>query len=109
MNDGLLSASATKMAELIRTKQISSEELVRAHLARIEEVNPKINAVVYVEAEGALKEARECDVELARGAIRGPFHGVPMTVKDSIETAGIPTTSGTVGRRHHIPDRDAST
>jgi amidase len=108
MND-LLLWSASKMAELIRKKEISSEELVRAHITRIEEINPKINAVVNLRAEGALAEARALDAELSRGAIKGPFHGVPITVKDSIETAGIVTTSGTLGRKNHIPDRDAST
>jgi len=108
MNE-LCSLSAAQMSELIRTRKISSEELVRAHLERIAEVNPRINAVVYVRAEEALAEARQRDVELSRGKLRGPFHGVPMTVKDSLETAGIPTTSGTLGRAHHVPERDAST
>lgn len=108
MND-LLSFSASRMADLIRTKEISSEELVRAHIAHIEQVNPRINAVVHLRAEGALAEARERDSELSRGRLRGPFHGVPMTVKDSIETEGIVTTSGTLGFKNRLPERDAST
>jgi len=108
MNE-LLVISAAKMAELIRTKQVSSEQLVRVHLDRIAEVNPKINAVVHIRAEGALAEARERDAELSKGISRGPFHGVPMTVKDSLVTAGIVTTSGTLGRANHVPDRDAGT
>src|SRR5262245_34574586 len=65
MNE-LLSLSAVKMAELVRTKEVSSEELVRAHLERIDQVNPSINAVVHI-AERALEEARERDSELQRG------------------------------------------
>jgi amidase len=108
MNE-LLSISASKMAELIVKKEISSEELVRTHLKRIEEINPQINAVVNIRADGALDEARSRDADLAHGKIRGALHGVPITVKDSIETAGIVTTSGTEGRKNHIPNCDAST
>lgn len=108
MNE-LVFLSATKMAELIRQKEISSEELVRAHLERIETVNPKINAVVHLIAGRALAEAKERDAEISRGLQGRPLQGVPMTVKDSLETAGVVTTSGTLGRANHIPDRDAST
>src|SRR5262245_34962067 len=86
MNE-LLSLSAVKMAELVRMKEVSSEELVRTHLERIDQVNPSINAVVHV-AERALDEARERDLELQRGVTARRLHGVPITVKDSIETAG---------------------
>ncbi len=97
------------MADLIRRKEVSSEELVRAHLGWITTVNPGINAVVNVCAERALAEARERDEELKRNRPRGALHGVPMTVKDSLETAGIVTTSGTLGRVNHLPQQDAST
>jgi len=107
--DDLLSLPAFRMAELIRRKEISSEELVRAHLDRIGTVNPVINAVVHLAADRALGEAKQCDSELARGSSRGPLHGVPITVKDSLETAGMVTTSGTLGRAQHIPERDAAT
>jgi amidase len=108
MND-VLFRSASQMAEMIRRKEISSEELVRAHLQWIEAVNPVINAVVHLAAERALREAKRCDSEIARGGIRGPLHGVPVTVKDSLETADMVTTSGTLGRAGHIPERDAAT
>ena len=103
------SISATRMAAMIRNKEISSEELVQAHIERIQEVNPKINAVVLLLADHALAEARARDSELARGILKGPLHGVPMTVKDSLETGGIVTTSGTLGRANHVPENDAST
>ena len=105
----LVFLSTSRMAELIRQKEISSEELVRAHLERIEAVNPRINAVIHMVADGALQEARTRDAETARGILGRPLQGVPLTVKDSLETAGIVTTSGTMGRANHIPDRDAST
>src|SRR5262245_32615290 len=105
----LTSVSASRMADMIRWRDISSEQLVRAHLNRIAEVNPKINAVVQTCAERALDEARQRDEEIARNVIKGPLHGVPITVKDSLETAGVVTTSGTLGRANHLPQKDAST
>jgi amidase len=83
----LIYASATTLAKAIRSKQVSSEEVVRAYVERIEAVNPKLNAVVQLTAETALAQARELDSALSRGEIKGPLHGVPFTVKDNIETA----------------------
>jgi amidase len=105
----LTSISATRMAELIRKKKISSEQFVTTHLDRIAEVNPKINAVVHTCAERALDEARQRDRELDGGMVRGGLHGVPITIKDSLETAGVVTTSGTLGRANHVPQKDAAT
>ncbi len=107
MND-LLSRSATAQAAAIVQQSVSAEELVSAHLERIEEVNDRLNAVVQLRAEAALDEARAADADLARGHLRGPLHGVPMTIKDSIDTAGVITSAGTLGRASFIPDRDAT-
>jgi amidase len=96
------------LAELIRTRKVSSEEVVKAHLARIEAVNPRINAVVTLAAERALREAREADAALARGKRKGPLHGVPMTIKDSFDTEGVRSTAGTKGREHYVPKVDAT-
>ncbi len=104
----LLYSSAAAMARAIREKKISSVELVRMHLERIEAVNPKLNAVVQIPAARALEEARQADSALARGEIKGPLHGVPFTLKDAIETAGVITTGGTVGRRAFVPAADAT-
>jgi amidase len=93
----------------VRSRKLSSTELVEAHLARIEAVNPRLNAVVLVTAEAALEEARAADTALARGEIAGPLHGVPMTVKDALETAGVVCTGGTVGRADFVPQSDAIT
>lgn len=100
--------SATRLAELVREKKVSSQEVVEACLARIAAVNPRINAVVQLCAERALREAKEADALLARGQLRGALHGVPMTIKDSFDTAGVVSTGGTLGRKDHIPGRDAT-
>jgi amidase len=104
----LIFASATEQAKAIREKQISSEELVRACIRRIEEVNPKLNAVVQLPAATALAQAREADRALAQGKIKGPLHGVPFTLKDAIETEGVICTAGTLGRAAYVPQEDAS-
>ncbi len=106
MND-ILRSSALGMARAIRAKKISAVELIQAHLERIRAVNPKLNAIVQLPAERALKEAREADDLLARGKAKGPLHGVPVTFKDAIETAGIISTGGTLGRRSFVPQEDA--
>jgi aspartyl-tRNA(Asn)/glutamyl-tRNA(Gln) amidotransferase subunit A len=84
----------TQLAELIRTGQISSREVVQAHLDRISAVNPQINAVVTLVAEEALRAADAADQAVAGGAKLGPLHGVPFTAKDSIDTAGVLTQRG---------------
>jgi amidase len=104
----ILYASAVEMARAVREKEIPSTELVRAHLERIEAVNPALNAVVQIAAERALAEARQADAALGRGERKGPLHGVPFTVKDAIETAGIISTGGTAGRRGFVPTEDAT-
>ena len=100
--------SAKSIAQAIRDKDVSAVEIVQAHLDRIEEVNDRLNAVVRLCAERALDEAREADAALARGESKGPLHGVPMTLKDSLDTEGVVTTGGTLGRRTFVPDRDST-
>jgi amidase len=106
--DELIYASATTLAQAIRSKEVSAQEVVDAHLARIEAVNPQLNAVVQVAADSARDQAREADAALARGELKGPLHGVPMTIKDSLDTAGVITTGGTTGRRAYVPAQDAT-
>jgi amidase len=93
--DEILGLSAVTQARLIRERQIRASELVEAHLREIECVNPRINAVTELLAERALDEARTADQQPARG----PLHGVPFSIKDSIELAGTRCTAGTLGRR----------
>jgi amidase len=106
--DELIYASATALAKAIRAKQVSAQEVVSAYLERIEAVNPQLNAVVQLTADVALEEARAADDALARGDLKGPLHGVPMTIKDSLDTAGVITTGGTKGRQAFIPSQDAT-
>lgn len=104
----LIYQSATALAGLIRARKVSSEEVVKACLHRIQTVNPKVNAVAQLTADTALAQARAADAALARGEVKGPLHGVPMTIKDSIETAGVISSAGTRGRAGHVPPRDAT-
>src|SRR6202171_3283768 len=99
---------ATTLAALIATKQVSSREVVQAHLDRIAAVNPKINAIVTLLAEDALRGADAADKAVARGAELGRLHGVPVSIKDSLDTAGIPTQRGTKLFAGFIPDADAT-
>ncbi len=106
--DDLLDSGATALARRIRGREVSAAEVVDAHLRRIEAVNPQLNAVVQLRAEGARRDADAADRALAVGGDIGPLHGVPFTIKDSFETAGIVSTSGTTGRRDYVPDRDST-
>jgi amidase len=99
--------SAVEMANAIRSGEVSSAEVVAACLRRIEAVNPAINAVVRFAAD-SLEIARGADADLRRGVVRGPLHGVPFTIKDSLDTAGIVTTAGTTGWADRVPERDAT-
>lgn len=106
--DDPLYVSSTKLAALIRAKKISATEATKLNIARIQEVNPKINAVVAMCFERALQEAAAADAALAKGKLKGPLHGVPMTIKDSFDTAGVVSTGGTLGRKGHVPGKDAT-
>ena len=108
MDDGALCfRSASELVRLLRAGDVSSVEVVESCLARIDEVNPAINAVVRL-APDSLARAREADDAFVRGEPIGPLHGVPFTIKDSLDTAGLITTAGTTGWRDRVPDRDAT-
>src|SRR5579863_2090545 len=100
--------SATRIAQMIREKQLSAVDAVKACYARIDQVNPTINAVVAFCRERALAEAKLADESLAAGKILGPLHGVPFTIKDSFDTEGVLSTGGTLGRKGYIPGKDAT-
>ncbi len=106
--DPLYYLDATTLAALIRTKQVSSREVVQAHLDRIGAVNPKINAIVTLMAEAALKSAHAADEAVATGAKLGPLHGVPFTIKDSLDSAGVLTQRGSKLFAGNIPTTDAT-
>ncbi len=108
MNE-ILSLSGVAQGNLLREGKISSSELVEAHLARIAEVNPRLNAVVEVLEDEARQGAREADARRARGQARGPFDGVPFSIKDSIEVAETSCSAGTLGLQQNPPSlRDAT-
>lgn len=104
----LIYMSATKLAGLLRARQVSALETVEAFIKRHVEVNDRLNAVVMNCYERARAEARELDRRAARGDFAGPLHGVPMTIKDSFDTEGVISTGGTVGRHQYVPERDAT-
>ena len=104
----LTSFSATTLARFIRTNLVSSVAVVDAHLARLETANPKLNAVVQIQAEAARRQAREADEAVSRGERLGPLHGIPITLKDSLDTADMVSTWGTAGRADFTPEHDAT-
>ena len=91
------------MARSIAVHQVSSVELVTAHLNQIQQINSQLNAVVELLSESAILEAKKADEALAAGAVCGPLHGVPFSIKDSIDVLGLKTTAGTLGRRNTPP------
>jgi amidase len=100
-------ADATELAGRIARREVSVTEVVRAHLAQIERVNPKVNAIVTLTAERALEDARAKDAALAAGERPGPLFGLPVVHKDLVPTRGIRTTFGSPIYRDHVPDEDA--
>jgi len=107
MTKEIIFSDATKLAELIRTKEVSPVEVVQAHLDRIAAVNPKINAIVTL-ADGALKAAKAAEAAVLAGDELGPLHGVPFTVKDSIDTMDVATQRGSPIFKGRVPDVDAT-
>src|SRR5919109_4596362 len=100
--------SATEQAALIRSKKLSPLELVDALLARIDKLNPRINAFVLINADQARREAKAAERAVGkRGAKLGPLHGVPFGVKDLVVTKGVRTTFGTPLYRDNVPSEDA--
>jgi aspartyl-tRNA(Asn)/glutamyl-tRNA(Gln) amidotransferase subunit A len=107
MSTALIYSDATKLAELIRTREISPVEVIKAHLDRIDAVNPKVNAIVTI-ADRALESAKEAEAAVLRGDELGLLHGVPFTVKDSIDTAKVLTQRGSPIFRGRTPETDAT-
>ena len=99
--------TATELLGLLGKGEVSSKELLIGYLERIERFNPDINAIVALQPDYALAEAERADARRARGQPRGPLEGLPITIKDTIEVAGMPTTAGAAKLREHMPDTDA--
>lgn len=100
--------SATELGGLIAAQEVTPLEAVDAYLARIDQVDSRLNAYITVCAEAAREEARRAGAEIARGQHRGPLHGVPVAVKDQIHTAGILTSDASKIRADFIPEADAT-
>jgi amidase len=100
--------SATELAAMLRRGDVSSRELLDHYLARVERLNPGLNAVVTLDVATARKAADAADAARTRGDALGPLHGVPMTVKDTLETAGLRTTAGAPMLATHVPSADAT-
>jgi amidase len=99
--------SAVDLAALIRAKKISAAELLEHFLGRIARYNPKLNAIIWMDAERARARAKAADAALANGEVWGPLHGVPMTIKESYNVAGSPTTWGLEELRNNVTETSA--
>ncbi|HBH02301.1 MAG TPA: amidase [Candidatus Rokubacteria bacterium] len=99
--------SARQLASEIRRKRIGALELLELYLARVERYNPRLNAIIATDLDAARKRARAADRALARGEVRGPLHGVPMTIKESFDVVGMPTTWGLPELKDNFPARNA--
>lgn len=102
-------ASLTQAAEAVREGRVTSLELTEHMVQRIERFNPALNAIVTFTKAEAITRAKEADEALARGEIWGPLHGVPVTIKDCFEVAGVRTTAGATRFKDNIPQEDATT
>jgi aspartyl-tRNA(Asn)/glutamyl-tRNA(Gln) amidotransferase subunit A len=97
----------SEASQLVRNKKASPVELTRECLSRIERLNPKLNAFITVTAESALAEARRAEAEIQQGHWRGPLHGIPIALKDLVDTAGVRTTAASGVFKDRIPTQDA--
>src|ERR1700742_4347350 len=107
MTNAITRMDATDIARLIARRELSPVEVVQAHLDRIAAVNPKINAIVTL-ADGALEAAKKAEAAVKPDARLAPLHGVPFTVKDGIDTAGVLTQRGSPIFKGRRPDTDAT-
>lgn len=108
ITEDTLFAPVSALADLLRGRKISSEALTTAYLERLEKVGPKLNAVVTITRELALKQARAADREIKAGRYRGPLHGIPYGAKDLLATKDIPTTWGAEPYKDQVFDHDAT-
>ena len=105
---GLAFLPAVELLDLLRRGEVSSRELLSVYLERVERINPTVNAIVTLDAERALVSAGRADDARAHGEDWGPLHGLPITVKDVFETAGLRTTAGAPELSDHVPETDAA-
>jgi amidase len=106
-SDDVLTWTAGRLADAVRNREIASRELLSLALDRIDRINPKLNAVVTLAAERAGAQAAAADEATAHGEATGPLHGLPITVKDALEVAGLRSTGGAIELTDHVPAADA--
>jgi amidase len=99
--------SATEVARRIREKKVSASEVLEHFLERVDRFNPKLNAIIWQDRERARRRAWEADAALAKGEVWGPLHGVPMTIKESYNVAGSPTTWGDPALKDNVTETSA--
>src|SRR3989304_8255849 len=99
--------SPRQLASALRRRKLGALELLELYLARVERYNPRLNAIIATDLDAARKRARAADRALARGEVRGPLHGVPMTIKESFDVVGMPTTGGRAAPAGNFPPRHA--
>src|SRR6202790_2921053 len=104
-----MTTAVTTISELgrrLRRREVSAVEITQERLERIERLNPALNAFITVMADSALAEARAAEAEILRGEWRGPLHGVPVALKDLIDTAGVRTTAASALWQDRVPDKE---
>jgi aspartyl-tRNA(Asn)/glutamyl-tRNA(Gln) amidotransferase subunit A len=106
--DALTAKSLTEVSEMIHSKTVTPTQLVQALLDRIAAINPKVNAYITVMGTQALAQAKVLDAEQKAGKFRGPLHGIPISLKDNIDTAGTRTTAASPMFKDRIPTEDAA-
>src|SRR5262249_43130866 len=94
-------------SEAVQKKKVSPVELTKACLARIEALNPALNAFITIMAESAIEEAKSAEAQIHRGEWKGPLHGIPLAIKDLAETAGVRTTAASAVLEHYVPSEHA--
>src|SRR5688572_7250784 len=99
---------AVELLAMLQKGDVSARELLDHYVARVERLNPALNAVVTLDVERARAAAAAADAARARGLSLGPLHGLPMTIKDTLETTGLRTTAGTPLFAQHVPAEDAT-
>src|SRR5262249_27141956 len=107
MIDKIVHMDASRIAELVAKRELSPVEVMQAHLDRIAEVNPKVNAIVAL-ADSALEGAKKAEAAVMSGVQVGPLHGVPFTAKDAIDAAGVLTQRGSPIFKGRVADTDAT-
>ena len=103
----IIFGTIAEIAAGIRAKKFSPVEVVEAHLERVAALQPKLNAFVHLDAEGARRQARVAEAAVMRGDALGPLHGVPLTIKSCIDVAGWPTPAGSLLRKDYVAQMDA--